>query len=407
MSMKLTPTLDECNSTFRKNYAAAMQNGSEDQMVACMEEHAEGVCRALMAEFESLSDADRSNSEILASRGVRQLTNAETTYYKALADAMRSDASHARSALTDLTVTMPETIIDQVMQDVKTEFPLLEAVDFVNASYMTSWVYNKQGVQTASWGALGSAITKELSGAFGKISTTQCKLSAYMVVSHDYLDLGPAWLDRYVRAVLTEASGMAMETAIVDGQGNADSADCPIGMTRDTDNGTTSGELTTYPRKTATAVTSLDPTTYGAILAAISKTPTGRNRRVGSVIMVCNPADYFTKVMPATTYMTPNGGYVSNVLPYPTQIIQSEGCPEGYAVVGLAKQYIGLLGAGSKKGVISYDDSVQFLEDNRVYKIRLLGNGRPKDNNSFVLLDISKLEPVKYHVVTETASTGE
>jgi len=407
MSMKLTPTLEECNSTFKKNYADAMREGSEEKMVACLEELSEGVCRSLMQEYQSMNASDRANSEILASRGIRQLTSEETTYYKALAEAMRASGSRVQSALTDITVTMPETIIDQVMEDVKTEFPLLEAVNFVNASYMTTWIYNKQGVQTASWGAIGSEITKELSGAFGKLSATQCKLTAYMVVSQDYLDLGPAWLDRYVRAILTEASGMAMETAIVDGQGNADSAACPIGMSRDLDNGSTASDLTTYPRKTATKVTALDPATYGSILASISKTPTGRHRRVGNVIMVCNPADYFTKVMPATTYMTPNGGYVSNVLPYPTQIIQSEGCPEGYAVVGIAKQYVGLLGAGSKRGVISYDDSVQFLEDNRVYKIRLLGNGRPKDNTSFVLLDISDLEPLKLHVISESATASD
>lgn len=71
----------------------------------------------------------------------------------------------------------------------------------------------------------------------------------------------------------------------------------------------------------------------------------------------------------------------------------------------MAKRYIGMLGAGSKKGVVTYDDSVQFLEDNRVYKIRLLGNGRPKDNASFEVLDISALQALAYTIVQK--STGE
>lgn len=407
MGIKMTKSLEDSKKEFRAAYSSAMQEGSEQKMIACLESYSENVCAAMLQEAQSLSVAQRNDATVLSARGVRQLTNEETAYYKALTAAMRTDVSGVKNALTDISVTMPETIIDQVMQDVKSNFELLDAIDFVNSSYMTSWIYNKQGVQTAKWGAIGSAVTKELSGAFGKISVTTCKLTAFMAVSQDYLDLGAAWLDRYVRAILTEAAGTAMEAAIVDGAGNADSADCPVGMTRDLDKGNTDGStgLTTYPQKTATKVTSLDQATYGAILAKLSKTPTGRNRKVSGVILVCNPEDYFTKIMPATTYMTPSGGYVSNVLPFPTRVIQSEGCPKGKAVVGLGKQYIGMLGAGSKKGVVTYDDSVQFLEDNRVYKIRLLGNGRPKDNKSFEVLDISALEALAYKIVQE--STGE
>lgn len=407
MGIKMTKSLEDSKKEFRAAYSSAMQEGSEQKMIACLESYSENVCAAMLQEAQSLSVAQRNDATVLSARGVRQLTNEETAYYKALTAAMRTDVSGVKNALTDISVTMPETIIDQVMQDVKSNFELLDAIDFVNSSYMTSWIYNKQGVQTAKWGAIGSAVTKELSGAFGKISVTTCKLTAFMAVGQDYLDLGAAWLDRYVRAILTEAAGTAMEAAIVDGAGNADSADCPVGMTRDLDKGNTDGSsgLTTYPQKTATKVTSLDPATYGAILAKLSKTPTGRNRKVSGVILVCNPEDYFTKIMPATTYMTPSGGYVSNVLPFPTRVIQSEGCPKGKAVVGLGKQYIGMLGAGSKKGVVTYDDSVQFLEDNRVYKIRLLGNGRPKDNKSFEVLDISALEALAYKIVQE--STGE
>lgn len=400
MGMKLTNSMEEVKNNFRSSYAAAMREGSEENMVACLEEFSQGICESMLSEYAAMSAEERSNSEILAARGVRQLTSEEVKYYKAVSDAMKSNIRDVKSALTDIKVTMPETVIDQVMEDVKSEFPLLDAIDFVNSTYMTTWIYNKQGVQTASWGTIGGSITKELNGAFGKISATACKLSAYMVVSQDYLDLGPAWLDRYIRAILTEASGMAMEAAIVNGAGNSDGADCPIGMTKDLDKGTTDAGtgLITYADKSKTAVTALDPETYGAIVAKLAKTATGRYRRVGDLIMVVNPEDYFTKILPATTYLTPGGGYVHDVLPYPTQIIQSEGCPSGTAVVGLAKQYIGLLGVGTKNGTITYDDSVQFLEDNRVYKLRLLGNGKPKDNTSFEVLDISGLKPLTYTI---------
>ena len=50
------------------------------------------------------------------------------------------------------------------------------------------------------------------------------------------------------------------------------------------------------------------------------------------------------------------------------------------------------MGVGtSKKGFIEYSDHVQFLDDNRVYTSHFYGNGRPVDNNAFVVLDISEL----------------
>ncbi|PGS65016.1 phage major capsid protein, partial [Bacillus cereus] len=46
------------------------------------------------------------------------------------------------------------------------------------------------------------------------------------------LDLGPSWLDRYVRTVLVESIAIALEAAIVAGTGK----DQPIGMIKDLDN---------------------------------------------------------------------------------------------------------------------------------------------------------------------------
>jgi hypothetical protein len=203
-----------------------------------------------------------------------------------------------------------------------------------------------------------------------------------------------------VRAILSEANGVALETAVVDGDGN----NCPIGMTRDLTKGSTTEGKTTYTRKTATKVTKLDPATYGSILAKLAKTPSGRQRNIQNVIMVVNPADYMEKVMPATTILTPQGTYVSDVLPFPTKVIQSVGMPTGHAAVGLGKRYF--LGLGSsKEGLIDYSDHAQFLDDNRVYTTHLYGNGTPLDNNAFEYLDISGLEALSY--VSNTSTTTE
>ena len=49
-------------------------------------------------------------------------------------------------------------------------------------------------------------------------------------------------------------------------------------------------------------------------------------------------------------------------------------------------------------GNIEYSDDYRFLEDARVYAIKLLGTGRPVDNNCFVKLNIANLEALKLKV---------
>ena len=110
------------------------------------------------------------------------------------------------------------------------------------------------------------------------------------------------------------------------------------------------------------------------------------------VILVVNPADYFTKVLPATTMLTPTGQYVNGILPFPTDIIQSVGVPSGKAVIGIAKKYFMGVGTG-KGGKLEYSDEYKFLEDLRTYKIKFYGMGRPYDINAFLYLDISSLTP--------------
>lgn len=392
--MKAKDLINKAREQFSADFMQSVKDGDEAKMADAIAEFSQQLQDAMMQEA---NDASADNAA-LAARGVRVLTSKEKKYYEALIKAMES-GSNIHQAITNLDVAMPDTVIDAVLDDIQSEFPLLDAIDFRNTTAITKWFYNKQGVQQAAWGALDSAITKELSGSIGDMNLTQCKLTAYMVISKDFLKLGPAWLDRYVRAILSEANGLALEMAVVDGDGQ----NSPIGMSRDLSKGNTNEGVTTYSRKTATKVTVLDPATYGGILAKLTKTPSGRQRKVREVIMVVNPEDYLTKVMPATTIMTPQGTYVSDVLPFPTRVIQSVGVEAGHAVVGLAKRYF--LGLGtSKSGLIDYSDHVQFLEDNRVYTSHLYGNGMPLDNAAFEYLDISGLKPPVMKVQNETAT---
>lgn len=379
--MRAKDLIEKAKSEFANKFLSAISSGDENALAEAMSSFSEALQEAMMQEYRSTQQ----DSAVLAARGVRVLTSQEQAYYNALMGAM-SD-SNPKMAIEKLDVAMPETIIDAVMDDIESDFPLLREIDFRNTTGITKWIYNTQGTQLAKWGPLGSEITKELDGSMDIMDMQLNKLTAFMVVNKDFLALGPAWLDRYVRAIIAEANGLALETAIVDGDGK----ECPIGMTRDLSKGTTDTGKTTYQQKDAITVTEFTPAVYGDILSRLAKTPTGRERKVRNVLMVVSPTDYLKKIMPATTILTPQGTYVSDVLPFPTTIVQSVGVPVGKAVVGLGYRYFMGIGA-NKKGVIEYSDHVQFLEDNRVYTTHLYGNGRPLDNVSFVLLDISNLE---------------
>ena len=59
----------------------------------------------------------------------------------------------------------------------------------------------------------------------------------------------------------------------------------------------------------------------------------------------------------------------------------------------------------SKEGEIDYSDHYRFLEDDRTYLVKLYGNGFPRDNNAFLLLDISEVQPFLYKVEQVTPET--
>ena len=58
---------------------------------------------------------------------------------------------------------------------------------------------------------------------------------------------------------------------------------------------------------------------------------------------------------------------------------------------------------GSKEGVIEYSDDLKFLEDKRVYKIKMYGTGRAYDNTVSILINIADLDPAYITVKTAEA----
>lgn len=380
---------DTINAELKEKLNNAMSSENPEDIVVALSDFAANVQAEIMDDYKRYQQTQ--DSEVLARRGVRQLTAEETNFYKAWITAVQT--GDFKAAFTGLPDAFPETIIDSVIDEIKKSHPLLAAINFRNTSTLTRILVNKQVSQLATWSALGSKITEELDGAIGRIDLTLCKLTAFMAISKDMLDAGPKWMDAYVRETLADASAAGLEKAIVTGTGK----DQPIGMDRDvSDDVTVTGGV--YPQKTAIAVTDLSPVAYGTLLAKLAKDRNDEARPVNKVILIVNPADYFLKVFPATTVRNVDGTYNRDVLPFPTDVIQSAAVAANEAVLGIPEQYFLGIGPGGGKGKIDEDDSVRFLDDERVYKTKLYGNGRPLDNTSFLRLDITNLKPINYVV---------
>ena len=379
----------------------AIKSGDEAQAKEAWDAFRNSIAEELKNEY---MEAIASNDDaVLAQRGYRTLTAQEKKWYNKVIDAMKSnEPKQAFTAILggeneeDL---MPTTIIENVAKELQEEHPLLKKINFQYVGYLTKWVLNDHSTQKAQWGTITAEIAKEITSAFKVIDINQNKLSAFAVIEHGMLDLGPVFLDKYIRAALHEAMACGLEAGIISGTGK----DEPIGLIRDIHEGVSVSSTTGYPLKTAIPVKSFAPAEYGALVARLAKTEKGKARKFAKVNLICSMNDYLTKIMPATTILNTSGAYVNNLFPFATDVIVSNEVEDGKAVMFLDKEYFAAVG-GSKNNVIEYSDEYKFFEDQRAFKVKLYGTGRATDDTCALYLDISGLEPayitVKNEVVT-------
>lgn len=400
MQVKANLVLDEARNAFAEKLTKAMGENDEQAVAKVFTDFFKTIEDSILKQAEDFN-IESADKALYAQRGLRVLSNKEEKYFKGLIEAAKS--ADVEKALMDFSEALPESEINAVFEDLATEHPLLAALDFQNTSAMTKLIFDSSETQMAVWGELTTAITKEIEGSVKIVKLTLNKLTAFMYMSNDMLDLGPAWVEKYVRTILVETLSIGLEDGAVNGTGIKGQ---PIGMIRDISPSVSVSNETGYPAKAAISVTDFSPKTYGDLIAQLAKTETGKTRKVPSVIMIVNPVDYFSKVMPATTLLQPNGTYANDVFPYPTIVYQSAAVESGKAAFGLNKTYKMGVGVGSTKGKIEADKSMKFLDDLTTYKIKMYANGRAKDNNCFLYLDISGLKEITYPQAAANANAG-
>ena len=369
-------SLDVIRNEFAEGFKAALDDNDGNKMADVFADYAASVRTDLMnsyAEYQKTQD-----SAILAQRGIKQLTSEEKKFWDAYGKAVQT--GDIKNSFTGIAYTYPESFLVEVLNGIKENFELVDAVDAVDTTILTKILVNNQAAQLASWAAIGSAITTELNANISEIDLTACKLSAYIPVSMDMIDAGAEFVATYVMKILVEAVGNGLEAAILSGTGKNQ----PAGMDRDI---STFNESTGYAQKEAVELTALEPATVGALFGTFAVDGNGRERTVDELLFVCSPATYYSKVFPAI--YDPLLHDIRTSLPI--RFIKSTQVTANKAIIGVAKNYKLGLCFGGKSGTLEFSDEAKFLDDVRVYKSKILANGRPIDNTSFGYYDISNL----------------
>jgi Phage capsid family len=317
------------------------------------------------------ASAEHWDEQVLASRGVRVLTTEEKKFYNAAIDAQSFD---------EVIKLMPPTVFERVFEDLEKEHPLLSLVNFQRTGATTAWVLRKPGAPVAFWGDVTAAIQEMLDEGFRTVEQGMFKLSGFLVVSKAMFELGPKWLDKYVRLFMAEVIADELEDAIVNGDGNKK----PIGMTRDLEGAITNGQ---YPLKAPKVLADFTPKTIGTeILAPTTKNGT---RRYTGVTLIVNPMDYAVRFFPLGAKQKDDGTWTYDNFSVPgLTIVQCPAVALGRMIAGKPKDYF--MGVGSEQK-LETTDVLRMIEDQRLYLVRQLANGRPLDPDSFTVFDISQI----------------
>lgn len=375
------------NDDLIKDMNEARANEDVDAYNAAMAEYVKNIASA-SAEEKVEAAVALVDKNIKVARGKRMLTSEENKFCAALVKAVKSP--DFKNAITSTDVVIPETTIETVFDDLTVDHPIFSHVHTQVVNAEVKVIFAKSGAENkAVWGKVDAAITKEVSGSFEEMEVYQKKITAFIPLPLYLMDLGYPYIEQFVRTILGEAMLNGFEDAIINGL----TSETPLGMVVDLSKaGTTSSTtgVTTYTKQTATKVTELTADGLKNVMKKMGKTRNGNPRAITGLFMVINPDDYYTLIKPAINVQNALGDFVDR-LPYNITFVPSVYMEAGKAILGLDGQYA--LGIGTYgMGKIEYSDEFQFLDDKRTYKVKAYGEGRPKDANSFVYLDISELK---------------
>ena len=378
--------IDKINLTEdMKNEIVQKLNAAEDKGQAITEavemiiaESQKGLIDQIVAESQR---AER-DAEFKKSLGLRSLSEKEKKFYEML-------KAGPKQALTAAQIDiLPIETIDRTLAEVRTEYPILDLIDFAPANVKHWLTGSKTGA--AVWGSLTAALSNsaELSATLTGLNIEVGKLYAYCIIPKSIRDLEIGYVDRYFRAILKEA----MYDGIADGYLNGSGKDAPIGILKQI--GTVDQDGTHTAKTVNQTLKGFSPKQLAPALATLSN---GGKRAVNEIAVIANPADVYNYVNPALYGDSISGGYITKSF-IPVTVIEEPKMTQGVGAITMKGHYtMGFSGLQ----VQEYTET-KALEDADLLIAKVYGNGRADDDNVAYVFNVTKLEEYIPTVLSKT-----
>ena len=375
----MTINLEDTMKNFEEKKQAYMKlMKEEDSTVEQLENAFDGMFTALQEDLTEKITAEARNevhdAQILASRGQNVLTSKERKFFNEV----------ITSGGFDEDSILPVTTQERVFEDLRKEHPLLDAIGLQDLGAVTRFIYSDP-TKAYAWGKLFGEIKGQVSTAFRDEEIGQLKLTAFAVIPKDMLELGPEWVERYVRELLVESYSVGLEYGLINGRGPAQ--DEPVGLTKNVDADTgavtdkeSSGTLTFAPSEKGRIIAG----ELGGVIKELSVDEKGKARKVlNKVVMVVNPVNVID-IQIAGTVRTDSGQWVTS-LPFNIEVIESEEIEADKALFFVKGEYLAAIAGGYQ--INRYKETLA-IEDADLYTMKQFANGRPKDNKAALIYDL-------------------
>lgn len=362
----------------KENFAKVSmdQEATPEQKTEALNEMMDALQKETRANILQEARATSEDNAILQSRGQNVLTSEERKFFNEVIE----DGGFKEED------TLPVTVQERIFEGLTEEHPFLTHIGLQNLGAVTEFIYSDpEG--SAVWRVLFGEIQGQLNTSFRKEKITQMALTAFWAIHNDMLELGPEWVERYVRTCLIEAIKVGLEYGFIQGRGLT--YEEPIGLFyEEQENGAivekeSAGKLTFEPgRKTITELR--DVVKLLAKKLNADGTDADRPKRIaGKVVMVTNPFDTFDIQANATT-LNANGVYVTS-LPFNPIQTESVFVPEGKVLFFVKGEYIAATGGPLR--VKKFDQTLAF-EDATLYTAKQFATGKPKDKYAAQVYDL-------------------
>ncbi|MDA2639631.1 MULTISPECIES: phage major capsid protein [Bacillus] len=349
-------------------FAKATQEGTAEEQSVALNSMIEALATDVRTDILNQVNESMVDRSIMQSRGANVLTSEEMKFFNTVVEEGGFKS----------TETLPKTTQERIFDDLVEDHPFLQHIGLENLGAVTEFIYgDPEGA--AVWGPLFDGIKGQLNAAFRKDSISQLKLTAFIPLANDMLKLGPVWVERYVRTMITEAMKVGLERGFVAGTGKNE----PIGLLKDPSGSVVNG---VYPDKKPVGTLTFEPgrktiNELKGVVKLLAKklnadgSDADRPKNIaGKVVMVTNPFDTFD-IQANATIQNAAGVYVTS-LPFNPILTESVFVPQGKVLFFVKGQYVAAM--GGTEPIKKYEETLA-LEDATVYIAKQYATGKPKD----------------------------